>query len=547
MSQSNFSKKIYFWFKALIIVAGFYGIWKIKQRSDNIHNQAKMEQQKKKKEEEDALDNYLQGVQKQLQEEQTQRGQEQKEIETKTKLIQDQLTTLNQEIEFLNDQIQVLEKELKKNNSLTPEKRQEKENQLIELKKEHQGKIIQFKTIKKSISSLYLSKQNNQKKIQWLNYQHTNLQKQGVLEDKIKTLEEAMAYNQANKERIKVLLSQNVNDQTTFDNLKAYNLFLDSQLVAFSNQLTNLRQELNARRNNQSWSNEKKKIVFEDVYGMEREKDELADLVTYLKAERVSLVNFDQIRPRGYLLYGPPGTGKSFLMKALCHETGAYYLEVDPSCFDKTYVGEGVEELEKIWNEAEKHEKSIIFIDEISGLANRDKSSNSRGGECSRIAVNIVNNLLLKLDGFKSSQKKIVLMAATNHLNQIDSALKNRFSKLIKIDLIQDNEIEGFFKHQLRNYQISFHTFCHLREIARRCRGKGYSNRDLTKILDNAYQKTFRYQHTSMLPSDLEEVLDFQQNIKKNLTDIKNYRIKCEKEYQDWLEGIKSYFPDKKI
>ncbi|WBL31319.1 ATP-binding protein [Candidatus Phytoplasma sacchari] len=95
--------------------------------------------------------------------------------------------------------------------------------------------------------------------------------------------------------------------------------------------------------------------------------------------------------------------------------------------FDKTYVGEGNEELEKIWKEAEAHEKSIIFIDEISGLANRETKSDNK------VAINIVNNLLLKLDGFKSSEKKIILIAATNHLNQVDTALKTALVKLLKL------------------------------------------------------------------------------------------------------------------
>ncbi|WP_341266693.1 ATP-binding protein [Candidatus Phytoplasma fraxini] len=114
----------------------------------------------------------------------------------------------------------------------------------------------------------------------------------------------------------------------------------------------------------------------------------------------------------GVLLYGPPGTGKSHLIEAFCGETGTHFIELEPSRLDKTYVGEGNEELEKIWNEAESHEKSVIFIDEISGLANReDKNTN-------QTANNIINNLLTKLDGFKRSEKKILLMGATNHLEK---------------------------------------------------------------------------------------------------------------------------------
>ncbi|WP_318839887.1 ATP-binding protein [Paulownia witches'-broom phytoplasma] len=78
-----------------------------------------------------------------------------------------------------------------------------------------------------------------------------------------------------------------------------------------------------------------------------------------------------------------------------------HYIELEPSKFDKTYVGEGNEELEKIWQEAENHDKTIIFIDEISGLANREDNQSNK------TSINIVNNLSTKLDGFKRSNKKL--------------------------------------------------------------------------------------------------------------------------------------------
>ncbi|WP_457915989.1 hypothetical protein [Candidatus Phytoplasma sacchari] len=90
-----------------------------------------------------------------------------------------------------------------------------------------------------------------------------------------------------------------------------------------------------------------------------------------------------------------------------------------------------------------------------------------------------------------------------------------------------------------------------MKEIADKCKGKGYSNRDLTKFLDNAYQKTYKYKvknplHSVMLPSDLDEVLDFQQGIKKTLSQIKEQRLACEKEYSDWLKGLKTHLPKRK-
>ncbi|MGE9276598.1 MAG: AAA family ATPase [Candidatus Phytoplasma pruni] len=280
---------------------------------------------------------------------------------------------------------------------------------------------------------------------------------------------------------------------------------------------------------------------------MEREKEALKDLVYYFKSDQ-KLVNFDKVTPRGYLLYGPPGTGKSYLMKALCGEAGdVHFIEIEPSKFDKTYVGEGNEELEKIWAEAEQYDKTIIFIDEISGLANREDKNTSQ------TASNIVNNLLTKLDGFKKSDKKIILMGATNHLEKIDSALRSRFSEEIKIDLIKDAEIAKFLKFLVKPFQISYHTFLHLDEIAKRCENKHYSNRDLTGLIEGAYyKKTNRYkyenplEHEVMLPSDLDEVLDSKQNIVKSQEEITQRRKACEEQYATWKKGLQKYLPKSK-
>nr|WP_318839861.1 AAA family ATPase [Paulownia witches'-broom phytoplasma] len=232
---------------------------------------------------------------------------------------------------------------------------------------------------------------------------------------------------------------------------------------------------------------------------------------------------------------------KVFLIKALCNELGIHYIELEPSRFDKTYVGEGNEELEKIWQEAENHDKTIIFIDEISGLANREDNQSNK------TSINIINNLLTKLDGFKRSNKKIVLMGATNHLDKIDSALRSRFSKEIKIDLLKDDEIEGFLQFLVADYQISYHTYLHLKEIANRCKGKSYSTRNLKeKIIDSAYIKAKKYKrknpnHEVMLASDLDEAINTFQNIKVSETTKEARRKECENQYVEWKKGLLKY------
>ncbi|AGL90105.1 ATP-binding protein [Candidatus Phytoplasma australiense] len=423
------------------------------------------------------------------------------QLETEIKNLNQQIADLSKQREQINEATQPLTKKRVENT-----KSQVNNKKLIESIQSETNQTTQFKTI----------------------YQ------------KISDLQQAINYNNANKENIKELIIKHQDNPQEVQNLKSYDLFLDGQLVQFDKQIKQLQNEIEAIKNPNIEKIAKKQITFKDVYGMESEKEELEDLIFYFKESNNNLVNFDKIRPKGYLLYGPPGTGKTFLLKALSNECNAYFIEFEPSKLDKTYVGEGVEEWEKIWMEAERHDKTIIFIDEISGMANReDKNSN-------KTSINIVNNILTKLDGFNRSDKKIVLMGATNHLDQIDKALRSRFSKEIKIDLIKDEEIEGFLKFLIEPYQISYHTYLHLKEIANRCKGKNYSNRDLTTIINDAYNKTNKFKtlnpkHEVMLPSDLDEVIDTKQRINKSITEIKARRKECEEQYESWKQGFLKY------
>ncbi|WP_238055081.1 AAA family ATPase [Candidatus Phytoplasma ziziphi] len=242
-------------------------------------------------------------------------------------------------------------------------------------------------------------------------------------------------------------------------------------------------------------------------------------------------------------------------MEALSGEVDAHYISVDPSQFDKTYVGEGNEELEKIWAEAESHEKTIIFIDEISGLANReDKNAN-------QTSKNIINNLLLKLDGFKRTDKKIILMGGTNHLEQIDGALRSRFQKEIKIDCFKKEETPGFLKWFMlkNNYRLSYHAVNHLESLVTRAykhlekinKEKTLSNRDWVKLVTEAATNYDRFafenqNHEVMLSSDLDEALDNLLGIKKTKGEILAYRKECEDQYKEWKQGTLKYLEPNK-
>ncbi|BAD04149.1 ATP-dependent Zn protease [Onion yellows phytoplasma OY-M] len=390
--------------------------------------------------------------------------------------------------------------------------------------------------------ALNQNQKEKQEELEKLAQEKAQLQTQENLQQQISHLNQALNYVEANQKRIEELKTQKEyrKKQTELKNFKDFQLFLTDQKLAFEKQKKNLTIQLNHLKENKPLLHTKKQVTFKDVYGMESEKEELEDLLTYFRTNQ-SLINFDQVRPKGYLLYGPPGTGKTFLIKALCGEANVHFINLIPSKFRQKYIGEGEKEVDKVWQEAESHDKTIIFIDEIEGLENRNDSNISSGG------VNVINTLLDKLDGFNSSNKKIVLMGATNNLHKIDTALRSRFSKEIFIGHLKDHEIEGYLKHIITPYQISYHTFLALKEITQLCQGKNLSNRDLTTIIEEAYKKTAKWAqqnpqtHEVMLPSDIEEVLNLKLKTKPDHQQVQQRRAACENQYAQWREGFNQY------
>ncbi|MGL9687537.1 MAG: AAA family ATPase, partial [Candidatus Phytoplasma sp. TWB_XP] len=178
---------------------------------------------------------------------------------------------------------------------------------------------------------LLITKSKFQEQIKTTTSQITKISNNLFITKKLQSLEEAMALNNANKNIIKDLMIKNKDNVEELQKLKSYDLFLDGQLIKFDKQIKQLQAEIKALQNNTSYNPPKKKVMFSDVYGMKQEKEELEDLIEYFQDDDASMVNFDKLIPRGYLLYGPPGTGKSFLIKALCNELNIHYIELEPS------------------------------------------------------------------------------------------------------------------------------------------------------------------------------------------------------------------------
>ncbi|MFB0638571.1 AAA family ATPase [Candidatus Phytoplasma solani] len=481
---------------------------------------------------------------------------QQQEIDNQIKLEQAKIQELQQQDQALKTQIdenvktltdiitkiKTLQTELTNNPQLPPNMKNQKQQQLTELKNQQQNQQTLIDNFLEQRKALNQNQKEKQQELEKLAQEKAQLQTQENLQQQIFQLNQALNYVEANQKRIEELKTQKEyrKNQTELKNFKDFQLFLTDQKLAFEKQKKNLTIQLNHLKENKPLPYTKKQVTFKDVYGMETEKEELEDLLTYFRTNQ-SLINFDQVRPKGYLLYGPPGTGKTFLIKALCGEANVHFINLIPSKFRQKYIGEGEKEVDKVWQEAENHDKTIIFIDEIKGLENRNDSNISSGG------VNVINTLLDKLDGFNSSNKKIVLMGATNNLHKINTALRSRFSKEIYIGHLKDHEIEGYLKHIITPYQISYHTFLALKDITQLCQGKNLSNRDLTTIIEEAYKKTAKWAqqnpqtHEVMLPSDIEEVLQLKLKTKPDHQQVKQRRTACENQYSQWRQGILQY------
>lgn len=186
-------------------------------------------------------------------------------------------------------------------------------------------------------------------------------------------------------------------------------------------------------------------VRFDDVIGIEEYKDEIVDIVRFLKDPSVYAKMGAEI-PRGIMLTGPPGTGKTLLAKALAAEAGCKFFYVSGSDVDKLFIGAGAKRIREIFKKARENTPSIIFIDEIDAMAmDRSKYTNVVQDNST------VNQLLVEMDGFRKNQNVIVI-GATNMVDRLDTALMRpgRFDKTISIPLPDVKGREKLFDFYLK-------------------------------------------------------------------------------------------------
>jgi cell division protease FtsH len=247
-------------------------------------------------------------------------------------------------------------------------------------------------------------------------------------------------------------------------------------------------------------SNEKKKVYFSDVAGADEEKEELQEVVEFLRNPQRFMKLGARI-PHGVLLVGPPGTGKTLLAKAVAGEAGVPFYSISGSDFVEMYVGVGASRVRDLFDTAKKNPASIIFIDEIDAVG-RHRGAGLGGGHDEREQT--LNQLLVEMDGFGSNEGVIVI-AATNRPDILDPALlrPGRFDRQITVNYPDVKGREEILKVHAKGKP--FEQNVDLSIIAKTT--VGFTGADLANLLNEAALLTARKGKMLIGMNDLEEAM----------------------------------------
>ena len=242
-------------------------------------------------------------------------------------------------------------------------------------------------------------------------------------------------------------------------------------------------------------------VMFDDVAGIEEAKEELQEVVTFLKQpERFTAVGA-QI-PRGVLLIGPPGTGKTLLAKAIAGEAGVPFFSISGSEFVEMFVGVGASRVRDLFKKAKENAPCLIFIDEIDAVG-RQRGAGIGGGNDEREQT--LNQLLTEMDGFEGNNG-IIIIAATNRADVLDSALMRpgRFDRQVMVDNPDIKGRQEILEVHARDKKID--SSVSLDAIARRT--PGFSGADLANLLNEAAILTARRRKEAVTMAEIDDAVD---------------------------------------
>ncbi|MFB3141789.1 MAG: ATP-dependent zinc metalloprotease FtsH [Acidobacteriota bacterium] len=248
-------------------------------------------------------------------------------------------------------------------------------------------------------------------------------------------------------------------------------------------------------------TNHQKKVTFKDVAGVEEAKEELQEIIEFLK-EPQKFQKLGGRMPKGVLLMGPPGTGKTLLARAIAGEASVPFFSISGSDFVEMFVGVGASRVRDLFEQGKKNAPCIIFIDEIDAVG-RHRGAGLGGGHDEREQT--LNQLLVEMDGFESNEG-VILIAATNRPDVLDPALMRpgRFDREVVVTLPDIKGREGIIKVHTR--RIPFAKDVDISILARGT--PGMSGAQLANLVNEAALNAARFDRKSVAMADFEEAKD---------------------------------------
>jgi cell division protease FtsH len=242
-------------------------------------------------------------------------------------------------------------------------------------------------------------------------------------------------------------------------------------------------------------------VKFDDVAGIEEAKEELTEIVDFLKAPE-RFVKVGAKIPKGVLLTGPPGTGKTLMAKALAGESGVPFIQASAAEFIELFVGVGASRVRDIFKQAKEKAPCIVFIDEIDAIG-RQRGSGMGGGNDEREQT--LNQILTEMDGFEGNSG-VIVVAATNRSDILDNALlrPGRFDRRVQVELPDVKGREQILKVHLRNKKLE--EGVEIADIAKRC--AGMSGADLENLMNESAILAARRKKKAISNTEIQDATD---------------------------------------